>query len=650
MPNVKLGNDTLNGVNTVRLQKADGGGYEAFVANPPAGADGKSAYQIAVDNGFTGTETEWIASLHAANPKVLPISQYATETEAVAYMDSQSDHSAIYVWNNKLYCYASRTVSQLNGACLYGYRNSASSGVVTAAGKSMYVIPVSTFAAPLHVEDYKYPISDTPYIYGGTAIPTFDKTLISEDNWVGKIDAFDITEAQLQNCTYIAFSVTTESQPTSASITVNGTVIPLNVITSPSQIKSAIETGTTVSGYVNSGVDYTTVIAQSSCQKYLDDRNVYIAAAPNGYCEVKQTNYENGLYLTMYSLSDMNNKFSALVSEFPDYITEYILGKDQTNTYDIKYYVFDEPIQMASGHTSVMSEEKPTIILTAGVHGMEKDAVHTAWHFAHELCHSNRLSEFWGYLRNNIRFVILPIANPWAYVTSVSLDTATYYNSRGVNINNNFEYGWSAGDHKGSSPNSEAETQRMITLFNTYPNAVAQIELHGQYAQNSEYNKQYWFSLMKSLKSQLIEVVANNIVNTMGNRLLELGYETGGSEGGYISYYGLGGRPKDYTGSKYGMLSFTLEGTSSIPIWTNGTKTGWDTYDKAQKLNCEALANTILELLHQLTINSSKDFITESDDARARRVESIVDTLHSTVQMVVTYDNDSTETFTLWKN
>ena len=34
MANIKLGNDTLNGVNTVRLQKADGEGYESFVANP----------------------------------------------------------------------------------------------------------------------------------------------------------------------------------------------------------------------------------------------------------------------------------------------------------------------------------------------------------------------------------------------------------------------------------------------------------------------------------------------------------------------------------------------------------------------------------------------------------------------------------------
>ena len=31
------------------------------------GADGKSAYQIAQDNGYTGTETEWLASLHGAD-------------------------------------------------------------------------------------------------------------------------------------------------------------------------------------------------------------------------------------------------------------------------------------------------------------------------------------------------------------------------------------------------------------------------------------------------------------------------------------------------------------------------------------------------------------------------------------------------------
>lgn len=34
-----------------------------YVSGGGAGADGKSAYEIAVDNGFEGTEEEWLASL-----------------------------------------------------------------------------------------------------------------------------------------------------------------------------------------------------------------------------------------------------------------------------------------------------------------------------------------------------------------------------------------------------------------------------------------------------------------------------------------------------------------------------------------------------------------------------------------------------------
>lgn len=39
------------------------------VSVPTPGADGKSAYQIAVDNGFEGTETEWLASLKGKDGK-----------------------------------------------------------------------------------------------------------------------------------------------------------------------------------------------------------------------------------------------------------------------------------------------------------------------------------------------------------------------------------------------------------------------------------------------------------------------------------------------------------------------------------------------------------------------------------------------------
>ena len=110
----------------------------------------KSAYEIAVDHGYTGTEQEWIASLHAANPVVLPLSVYSTEASAIEYMDSQQDKSIIYVWNNKLYIYCTRTVQGLSGACLYGYRNSASSGLVAAENRSTLIIPVKVLLVLTH--------------------------------------------------------------------------------------------------------------------------------------------------------------------------------------------------------------------------------------------------------------------------------------------------------------------------------------------------------------------------------------------------------------------------------------------------------------------------------------------------------------------
>ena len=48
------------------------------------GADGKSAYIIAVEHGFTGTETEWLASLKGADGKDAPevdLSNYATKDQ-----------------------------------------------------------------------------------------------------------------------------------------------------------------------------------------------------------------------------------------------------------------------------------------------------------------------------------------------------------------------------------------------------------------------------------------------------------------------------------------------------------------------------------------------------------------------------------------
>ena len=53
------------------------------IANIPSGADGKSAYQYAVDGGYTGTEEEFAAKLAEEMPGALPNPNALTFTGAV---------------------------------------------------------------------------------------------------------------------------------------------------------------------------------------------------------------------------------------------------------------------------------------------------------------------------------------------------------------------------------------------------------------------------------------------------------------------------------------------------------------------------------------------------------------------------------------
>jgi len=66
--------DTISYVGEAQDQGGGGGGGGGGTGEQgpagPAGADGKSAFQIAVDNGFVGTEAQWLASLAGADGAV----------------------------------------------------------------------------------------------------------------------------------------------------------------------------------------------------------------------------------------------------------------------------------------------------------------------------------------------------------------------------------------------------------------------------------------------------------------------------------------------------------------------------------------------------------------------------------------------------
>ena len=335
----------------------------------------------------------------------------------------------------------------------------------------------------------------------------------------------------------------------------------------------------------------------SSVQQYLNDRNTYIAPVPSGYCESHNEYADTGANtsLNVYDFATMQSMFSALATANPDYITETLLGKDASGTYDIYKYELDLKPAVKEGYSSVMNTDKPVFIITAGLHGNEHYAVHQVYHFMKDLCENWVESDQLEYLRSNVKFVIVPISNPWGYVNK------TYNNSNDVNLNKNFEHGFSqVTDSAGSQLNtganaySEAETVLLKGVFDSYPNAVFHLECHGK-GNDTSWNTVLWFSLMKSLKSELVEICSNTVINQISRKMYKMGFATNKAECGYITYYTLNGRPKDYTGTEYGMLSCTMEATGLMYVAGNTTYTKYE-----QQINAEALENFVLRVLDAL--------------------------------------------------
>ena len=567
------------------------GAHEFDVMN---GVDGESAYQIATEHGYTGTESEWLASLHAANPIMLSSVKYPTEAEAIAYMNSQEDTTNVYVYNNKIYCYVERNVS-LAGVELKGYRNSAETYITAYSGASLVILSVSSVTAPVTIAfgDSNMKMDGNYYrVYGGQSPTQMGVTLSATGN--GSLSNGPITISDLQGCTYIGWAMVSGRMPSDPTVTVNGALVHLTVISSPNEVDSAFDQagGTAVGTYESSGIDYTVAIGQTQLNKYLNDRGTYVFPAPSAESESHAAYVAKQSYNAAYTYDEISSMLTALATNNPNYVTETNLGKDQSNTYDIKKYVLDEPTALQSGQTTAITQTKPTIILTAGLHGPEPEAVHTVYHLMEDLCNNYLENEQLEYLRNNVRFVIIPICNPWGYVNS------NYCNSRSVDLNRNFEYGYrangigstSTNNYSGESFNSEAETQIMSGVFDQYPNALFHLECHGKLQYDDTVAKTFWYSLMRSINSELIELCANYIIRQTGRKLYKSGYNADKLPGGYITYYNIDGKPKDYTACKYGMLSATMEMTARI----YGT-TGYNV--ETQKLNCEELENFILQVI-----------------------------------------------------
>lgn len=151
-------------------------------------------------------------------------------------------------------------------------------------------------------------------------------------------------------------------------------------------------------------------------------------------------------------------------------ISKELLGKDQSETYDIYKYIFEPKNYSRS------------ILISTGMHGQEIVPIFTLLVMLQNIVNNPSKTELYKYLRNNVRIIIVPIYNPWGF----NQTPRVYPNSRLVNPNRNFgikeewenfdapAYGTESNPYqgKGTAPFSEAETTIMRNVVEEYKDEI----------------------------------------------------------------------------------------------------------------------------------------------------------------------------------
>lgn len=166
--------------------------------------------------------------------------------------------------------------------------------------------------------------------------------------------------------------------------------------------------------------------------------------------------------------SDIYMLYDNLIAKYPNNITRFFLGKDQSGTKDVYKYVFD------------FSNSEKCIILGANLHGNGVDGdpqtgAITLYNIMKSICDDWTENECLAVLKYSFKFVVMPVQNPWGF------DNNNRRNSRNVDLNRNFDFKWNENTDptKGSSAFSEVESRYIRDVLNQYKDtAIAYYDYH----------------------------------------------------------------------------------------------------------------------------------------------------------------------------
>ena len=167
--------------------------------------------------------------------------------------------------------------------------------------------------------------------------------------------------------------------------------------------------------------------------------------------------------------TDYYDVYNGLIAKYPTMFGKHELGKDQSGQYPIYLYQYKP------------TNYKNTILVTCGVHGYENYTPYIMYLFMKNLLDNSQTPLQLSNIKNNTRILLIPVCNPWGMFQTPK----TRWNSRGVDLNRNFDWNWEnnpvtepfTDNYKGTAPFSENESKYIKYVMDNY-NIDSALDLH----------------------------------------------------------------------------------------------------------------------------------------------------------------------------
>jgi hypothetical protein len=288
--------------------------------------------------------------------------------------------------------------------------------------------------------------------------------------------------------------------------------------------------------------------------------------AANGIPGTPSTRTVNGLVFTRYTAGDVDPTvvYTKVATSLSDLNSGTVYNSAFGAQTKVTAYT-KESITCADGivYTRYPFEDlkadktKPlSVFILANEHGYRGDNKVPSivlMRMAKDLC-ENRENPFLQWMKENVVLTMIPVGNPWGYDPSAGEAGAGYNNSRGVNINRNYDTpGWAGSDNNygddttfGAYPGSENETQNIMNTMHLCEAKVG-LSMHGlglgQYKTKAT---EYTDGLMwqgcgfdKARMTKIAEVLFSDYGQLIGGHTSgDQSYEYCGKSPAYIQYVG----------------------------------------------------------------------------------------------------------------